>query len=94
MNIDNGVRPSRAQRALQGRCCQTCQWHDVDGLYNFYGKRAEGMGDLGFCRRYPPRPSVERLENVESRMANFVFGDFPETAEDDWCGEWSGREAQ
>ena len=73
-----------------GQTCQTCRWHDVDGLYKFYGKNADGMGDFGFCRRFPPRVGRNKLEDDESlsRFDYFLFSDWPETVEEEWCGEW------
>lgn len=74
------------------RCCANCVWHDVDGLYEFYGKNAEGIGDLGFCRRMPPVPGVWRLGDgnlPNGRVEHFVFAEWPETQEDDFCGEWA-----
>lgn len=73
--------------------CSTCKFHDVEGCYDFYGKNADGMGDIGFCRRLPPMPDLSRLsilkDNKEiTRDEVFVFAVFPETLEDEWCGEW------
>ena len=42
------------------QCCGTCRWHDVDGFYALYGKNADGMGDIGFCRQRPPLPDMTR----------------------------------
>ena len=70
--------------------CGTCKYHDVDGFYEYYGKNADGMGDMGFCRRMPPLPDISRLINADSpRNEIFVFKVFPETGENDWCGEWA-----
>lgn len=33
--------------------------------------------DEGYCRRYPPFPVMGKL-----------FGQYPGTVEDHWCGEW------
>jgi len=90
-NTESKMSKSEQNTNAHHNCCDTCKWHDVDGLYKFYGAKADGMGDLGFCRRYPPRPNVERLNNGEPRVNKLVFGDFPETGEDEWCGEWSER---
>jgi len=77
------------------RCCDTCHWHDVDGLYKMYGTNAEGMGNLGFCRRNPPLPGQWRIgdDPHTGRVDYFMFVDWPETSEDDFCGEWKERDS-
>jgi hypothetical protein len=77
------------------RCCNTCRWHDVDGLYKMYRKNAEGMGNLGFCRRNPPLPGQWRIgdDPDAGRIDYFMFADWPETCENDFCGEWEKRDS-
>lgn len=84
------------QETPSTQCCGTCQWHDVDGLYKYYGeKEMEGMGNFGFCRRYPPIPGQWRKNalgpNDLSSDIN-LFGDYPETGGDEFCGEWKVRD--
>jgi hypothetical protein len=35
----------------------------------------------GFCRRYPPKPDDKGINCY-----------FPDTCEDEWCGEWADRD--
>jgi hypothetical protein len=74
------------------RCCGSCRFHDVAGLYDMYRTGADGMGNLGFCRRYPPRPRQPPLAAEREKWTRtdyMVFGEYPETSEDEWCGEWA-----
>jgi len=77
-------------------CCGTCRWHDVDGFYAFYRSNAEGMGDMGFCRKAPPLPDFTRLLGLKdehtARTDVFVFALWPETTEQEWCGGWEGAQ--
>ena len=77
---------------MDDRCCGLCRWHDVEGFYAFYGANAQGMGDMGFCRKAPPLPDVTRLLHPSlheaARTDVFVFALWPETSEDEWCGAW------
>jgi hypothetical protein len=78
------------------RRCGTCRWHDVEGFYRHYKENAEGMGDMGFCRRAPPLPDFIVRWSVLQRGGNpseeFVWAVWPETSEEDWCGEWQAEE--
>src|SRR5262249_48959464 len=77
---------------MHDHCCGTCRWHDVAGFYAFYRANAEGMGDVGFCRKAPPLPDLRRLlhRGVQgaSRIDIFVFALWPETDATEWCGAW------
>jgi len=75
--------------------CETCKWHDVHAFYEMYGERADGMGDMGICRRNPPIPGVWRLARLkedQAREDEFIFAEWPETSEEDFCGEWKGAD--
>jgi len=77
---------------MSQRCCATCRWHDVEGFYAFYGQNADGMGNMGFCRKAPPLPDFTRLMGPvvqdADRIDLFVFALWPETDDTDWCGAW------
>ena len=79
--------------------CRTCRWHDIEGFQRYYREAAEAgveMGGRGFCRRYPPMPDFTRLLLANQLEVNrrevFVFAFWPETAPEDWCGEWQVQE--
>ena len=81
------------------RRCGTCRWHDQEGYARYHGPDAEGLGNSGFCRRFPPMPDFirrwhiwQKTEQSNEPMENLVFGIWPETDFDDWCGEWQARE--
>ena len=85
MSEETSNQEQRPQR------CENCRWHDVDGLYKMYRENADGMGNLGFCRRRPPIPGQWRIPTDDpyvARVDYFMFADWPETSEDDFCGEW------
>lgn len=71
------------------KTCKTCRfWDDPafsDSIYE--------VGDLGWCRRYPPVIANQegdcdsgRIDDVYLRM------EAPATWKDEWCGEWKGVE--
>ena len=79
------------------RRCETCRWHDIEGFARHHGE--DDPGGLGFCRRFPPLPDFirrwaiwQKTEQANEPMENLVFGIWPETSDEDWCGEWQARE--
>jgi hypothetical protein len=95
MTTESAPRPTKPDPYdPANRRCGTCRWHDVDGFYRFYGTSAEGFGDYGYCRRTPPMPDIvpllARFQDKEALATAYVVGAvWPETAEDEWCGEWA-----
>jgi hypothetical protein len=77
--------------------CGTCRWHDVVGFQQYYGEAVARMPGRGYCRRNPPLPDFTRLLQANQlqieRQEVFVFAFWPETAAEDWCGEWQAQEA-
>ena len=69
--------------------CGSCKWHDVAGLYDFHKEHADGLGDLGWCRRLPPTPYINP---EQSRISSINWGEWPATGQDDWCGSWTERQ--
>ena len=57
---------------------------------NFVAAKASGEMDEGspgplFCRRYAPRPLVMHDEDAATEWT------WPIVFEENWCGEWSGK---
>jgi hypothetical protein len=83
--------------APENRRCGACRWHDVDGFLTTHNDK-QGDGDVGLCRRHPPTPQSipydwptdeqQDQEGIRSRSEFVVFGDWPETFDVAWCGEW------
>jgi hypothetical protein len=67
--------------------CDTCKYWDKDGAAAVYGEERRAMMDLGLCRAEPPIPAFWRMEGVESRDAEYLLREWPETYADDWCGK-------
>lgn len=73
--------------------CGSCRFHDTDGFLEIYVGCQTNAG-VGLCRRVPPMPDV--LRTITSLSSNWdwpIAGNaiYPETAADDWCGEWRDR---
>ena len=56
--------------------CKICKWWDQVGYHKGL------VGNFGFCRRFPPAHKTI-TEKIEQNRGNW-----PETFEDDWCGEF------
>jgi len=63
--------------------CENCRYWDHGGAVKLYGGSAD---DLGVCRRRPPVPDFTR------EPMDFVLGKWPETYNDEWCGDYAGKE--
>lgn len=78
------------------RRCGTCRYHDRDGLLNSdRGSADHTSGIRGFCRRATPIairvPYVLEPEEEKDRKPwdFLVTHSWPETKDDEWCGEWA-----
>jgi hypothetical protein len=81
------------------RRCGTCRWHGIEGFDRYHGENAEGLGDMGFCLRFPPMPEFirhwhmwQKAEQSHDIPDEIVFAVWPETSVEDWCGEWQTQE--
>lgn len=76
--------------------CRHCHYFDREGFRELYEGSLSQLG-LGLCRRNPPMPDLVRMTmNLRLKGSDKViaFSIFPETASDDWCGEWAPRNPQ
>lgn len=68
------------------RRCETCEFW---GRFSVHSPAAEGLANWGECRRRAPTvmsPSMVALKHDDGTEER-LFSAFPQTAEDDWCGE-------
>lgn len=74
------------------QACGSCRWHDVAGVYAGSQPWAQGMGNVGFCRRNPP--VILPWHHADRDDQNLQIEDeafhstWPITQEQDWCAEW------
>lgn len=83
-------RPEREPKpeelaAIPGDVCAKCKYWQTHGYT--VGHVVESMGE---CRRFPP---VIAREDCNRDACGAVWGTFPSTAADEWCGEFQGRSA-
>jgi hypothetical protein len=69
--------------------CRDCQFWEE------FLMRGEGMPARGFCLRYPPVPIGRTDSSTEGQrgeyrdvIATSVSPEWPETRENEWCGEY------
>ena len=68
----------------QHPCCANCRFYDDQaGKSDF-----EGM-QVGYCRRYAPRPFTVKYLNGEITDQPWTF--FPLVMNDEFCGEFEGK---
>jgi hypothetical protein len=82
------------------RRCGSCHFHDVDAFLALHHDTTDG--DVGLCRRNPPVPrnipydwpTDKQMdeEGILLRSEFLIFGDWPETFETAWCGDWERAE--
>ncbi len=58
------------------KICKNCKWWDEEADYH---------SDMGHCRRFPPLL-------CEQNATNWSKASFPETKENDWCGEFRKKQ--
>ncbi len=67
--------------------CPDCCWWEPDGMH----EQPDDCGitfPVGFCHRYPPHSTGSLLQE------NGKEEDWPLTAEEDWCGEFTRASAE
>lgn len=86
MNATINERPER---------CETCRFWESFApdmtVQQMLERSADGHSS-GTCRRYPPLHSLGSTFTQRPDLTLSSSADaFPETAHDDWCGEWQPK---
>jgi hypothetical protein len=68
---------------MDGERCETCRFFDQH--------RAQDFDDMGHCRRYAPRPTINPPRHKDGELVETIFVNWPETSVGDWCGEWRAK---
>lgn len=61
----------------QEQLCKTCRFWD--GRFS------------GICRKYPPKVIIVDVERKDTKVYHQKQTLWPDTDEDDWCGEWEAK---
>ena len=75
---------------MSNRKCENCKFW---GRFSKHSPLPEGVSNWGECRKWAPivmSPSIFTLSN-ENGTEQQLFSAFPQTAEDDWCGEHKSK---
>jgi hypothetical protein len=59
--------------------CQTCKFWDTHGV---------AVAEIGICRKNAPVAQKASMKDCEDGTGYSRIPLWPETVDDDWCGEW------